>query len=61
MELALTELADHTLTNAVKNLAPYYPQAPPTGGTPRIREALLAIDRNYNSELDFLSTQNLKL
>jgi hypothetical protein len=37
VELALTELADNTLTNAVRSLAPYYPQAPPSGGTPRIR------------------------
>jgi len=43
------------------NISPYYPQAPPTGGTPRMREALLAIDRSYNEELDFLYTQNLKL
>jgi hypothetical protein len=26
-----------------------------------MREALLSIDRNYNEELDFLYTQNLKL
>lgn len=37
VELALIELTDITLTNAVNSLAPYYPQAPPSGGTPRIR------------------------
>jgi len=39
---------DNTLKKVIDNLSAYYPQAPPTGGTPRMREALLSIDRNYN-------------
>jgi len=39
---------DHTLSQVLLNLSAYYPQAPPTGGTPRMREALLSIDRNFN-------------
>ena len=44
----MCELVDNTLNQALTNLSSYYPQAPPTGGTPRMREALLSIDRNSN-------------
>lgn len=37
VEVGLVELVDNSLSNTVKLLAPYYPQAPPSGGTPRIR------------------------
>lgn len=61
LRFSLIELVDNTLNQILSNLAPYYPQAPPTGGTPRMREAILSIDRNFNEELDFLYTQGLKL
>jgi len=44
----LAELVDHTLNQSLNNLSSYYPQAPPTGGTARMREVLLSIDRNLN-------------
>lgn len=37
LRYALCELIDNTLNNSLSNLASYYPQAPPTGGTPRMR------------------------
>jgi hypothetical protein len=57
----LTQIIDDTLARTLSSLSPYYPQAPPTGGTPRMREALLAVDRSYNPELDFICTQKLIL
>jgi len=45
IKLDITKRIDSFLIEVLKNLAPYYPQAPPTGGTPKMREALCTINR----------------
>ena len=41
----MTQRADQTLLEVLKNLADYYPQAPPTGGTPKMRSILASVNR----------------
>lgn len=52
---------DSTLKEILENIAPYYPQAPPTEISSRMKEMILGIDRSGNEELDFLFTQNIEL
>jgi len=45
----------------LQNLIAYYPQSPPTGASPKMKNAILNIDRIDNEELDFLMTHKLKI
>jgi hypothetical protein len=41
IRLNLTKKIDQIINTILNNLADYYPQAPPTGGTHRMRQAVI--------------------
>jgi hypothetical protein len=43
------------------NLADSYPQAPPAGGTPRMREILTEVNRVDDDQNDFIYTSDIKI
>lgn len=57
----LTAELDNILTSILVNLADSYPQAPAAGGTPRMREAILNIDRVEDEENDLIYANGIKI
>ena len=45
----------------MKGLSDYYPMAPPTGGTPKMREVLSSINRAENEEFDLINAHDIKI
>jgi len=45
----------------LKNLADYYPQAPPTGGTPKMRAILASVNRMDDDEYDLILAHNIQV
>ena len=54
-------LTEQVLRNILINQADNYPQAPISGGTPRMREAINHIDRTDDEENDFIWTSGIKI
>jgi hypothetical protein len=52
---------DNILKNILINLADSYPQAPASGGTPRMREAITEVNRTDDEENDFIFTAGIKI
>jgi hypothetical protein len=52
---------DAILQNILVNLADMYPQAPPSGGTPRMREVITEVNRVDDTQNDFIYTSNIKI
>jgi hypothetical protein len=52
---------DNMLNNILINLADNYPQAPPSGGTLRMREVITEVNRNDDSKNDFIHTSGIKI
>jgi hypothetical protein len=52
---------DNMVSNACLNLADLYPQAPPSGGTPRMREAISDINRVDDEANEFTFANNIKM
>ena len=52
---------DNMLNSIFVNLAPIYPQAPISGGTPRMREAITLVDRSYDDKNDFIFANHIKI
>jgi hypothetical protein len=52
---------DNILSNILINLADSYPQAPASGGTPRMREAINEVNRVDDEENDFIFTSGIKI
>ena len=52
---------DNMVNNILLNIANNYPQAPPSGGTPRMRDAITDVNRsdNHDNDLIFRSKTNL--
>lgn len=43
------------------NLSDYYPQAPATGGTAKMKEVILNINRTDDEENDLICTNNIRI
>lgn len=52
---------DNMLNNILLNLADNFPQAPPSGGTPRMRDVIIGINRVDDEKNDFLFVNGLKI
>jgi len=52
---------DNILNNILLNLADCYPQAPISGGTPRMREAINPVNRGDDPQNDFIFTSGIKI
>jgi hypothetical protein len=52
---------DNILQNILINLADMYPQAPPSGGTPRLREVITQVNRVDDAQNDFIYTSSIKI
>jgi hypothetical protein len=52
---------DNIVSNVLVNLADSYPQASPTGGTPRMREIITEVNRVDDEENDFIMANNIKI
>ena len=52
---------DDILSNILVNLADNYPQAPASGGTPKMKEAITEVNRTDNPENDFIYNANIKI
>lgn len=52
---------DNQLSTILANLTDNYPQAPASGGTPRMREAILEINRVEDEENDLIYANGLKI
>ena len=49
------------LRNILINLADNFPQAPASGGTPRMKEVINEVLRSNNEENDLIFANNLKI
>jgi hypothetical protein len=49
------------ISDILVNLADLYPQAQPTGGTPRMREVIAEINRVEDEENDLIYANNIKI
>ena len=49
------------MTNILNNLAANYPQAPVSGGTHRMREAITLVDRSDDDQNDFIFANGIKI
>ena len=58
---ALTIEVDNILENVLINLADNYPQAPASGGTPRMREVISEVNRINDEENDFIYANGLRI
>ena len=52
---------DNIIHNIMINLADFYPQAPPSGGTPRMRDAIHEVNRVDDEQNDFIYSNGLKI
>jgi hypothetical protein len=52
---------DNILGNILTNLADHYPQAPASGGTSRMREAINEVNRVDDEKNDFIYTSGIKI
>ena len=50
---------DNIVNNILLNTADNYPQAPPSGGTPRMREVITDVSRVDNPDNDFIYNSGL--
>ena len=50
---------ENQLNNILINLADCYPQAPASGGTPRMREVITEVNRQDDQKNDFFFTSEL--
>lgn len=53
--------AENIYNNILANLADLYPQAQPTGGTPRMREVLKEINKMEEEENDLIYANNIRI
>ncbi len=53
--------ADNMMNDILINLADNYPQAPPSGGTPRMRDAILELNRVEDEENDLIFANGIKI
>ena len=53
--------ADNMLSDILANLADNYPQAPPSGGTPRMRDAILELNRVEEEENDLIFANGIEI
>ena len=52
---------DNIVNNILINTADNYPQAPPSGGTPRMRDVITEIDRVDNPDNDLIFSSGIRL
>ena len=52
---------DNILSNILLNLANSYPQAPASGGTPRMREVINEVNRVNDEENDLIFANGIKI
>ena len=52
---------DNILNNILINLADMYPQAPATGGSPRMKEAINEVNRVDDEENDLIYANKIKM
>jgi hypothetical protein len=52
---------DNIFNNILINLGDNYPQAPPSGGTLRMREVINEVNRTDDSKNDFIYTSGIKI
>ena len=52
---------DNILNNILVNLADMYPQAPPSGATPRMRQAITQVNRSDDDKNDFIFANRIKI
>ena len=57
----LTYSIDEELREVLYQLAGNYPQAPPTGVTPRMKRVLTDINRSQDEKNDFIVINNFKI
>lgn len=53
--------SDYLLSTILLNLTDNYPQAPASGGTPRMRDAILDINRVDEEENDLIYANGIKI
>lgn len=53
--------AEDIYNSILGNLENLYPQAPPTGGTPRMRDSIREINKMEQEENDFLFANDIKI
>ncbi len=49
------------MSDILVNLADNYPQAPPSGGTPRMRDAIIDLNRVENEENDLIFANRIEI
>ena len=52
---------DNIVNNILINAADYYPQAPVSGGTPRMRETITDVDRVDDPDNDLLFNSKVRI
>lgn len=57
----LTIEIDNILSDCLVNLADNYPQAPIEGGTPRIRDAIIDLNRMEEEKNDLIFANEIKI
>ena len=52
---------DNMVNNILLNTANNYPQAPPSGGTPRMRQVITDVNRSDNPDNDLIFSSGIKI
>ena len=52
---------DNMVNNILINTANNYPQAPSSGGTPKMRKVITAVDRSDNPDNDLILLSGIKI
>ena len=52
---------DNMVNNILINTANNYPQAPASGGTPKMRKVITAVDRSDNPDNDLILLSGIKI
>ena len=52
---------DNMVNNILLNTANNYPQAPSSGGTPKMRNVITAVDRSDNPDNDLILLSGIKI
>jgi hypothetical protein len=55
----LTLEIDEVLMEILKNLASYYPQAPPAGNTAKMREVIVNVNRSWDESTDLIYSSGI--
>ena len=57
----LAARTENIYNNVLKNLADLYPQATPSGGTPRMKEVIAEINRTEDENNDLIYANGIKI